>query len=238
MSDPNVFRPKKLTVEDIKAGCITLTGEESGTDTRICVINEEFRAGFDFIDQFDKSVTCFGSARLAPGSVYYEKAVSITKRITEELHYAIITGGGPGIMEAANKGAHEAGGESVGMTIDLPMEQVTNKYVTHERPFYFFFSRKVAMTYSAEAYIIFPGGFGTMDEAFEILTLVQTKKIAPVPVIFVGEDFWGPLDEWIKNTMRDTHKTISPDDIDLYTITDDVDTILNIVKEAPIRVED
>lgn len=238
MSDTHdVFRPKKLTLEDIKEGCIKLTGHETGTETRICVINEELRQGIEFVETLDRSVTCFGSARIGESNPHYEQARNITYRIAKELGYTIITGGGPGMMEAANRGAFEAGGRSIGMTIRLPHEQFTNAYVTDEIPFYFFFTRKVTMTYSAEAYIYFPGGFGTMDELFEILTLVQTGKIAKVPVILVGEDYWRPLDEFIKKSFLEQHQTISLADAALYTITDDEDTILDIVRNAPIREE-
>jgi len=179
----------------------------------------------------------FGSARLPEDNEHYKQAQRIAYRIAKELDYAIITGGGPGIMEAANRGAYEAGGRSVGMTIHLPFEQTTSKYVKDELQFYFFFTRKVSMTFSAEAYLYFPGGFGTMDELFEILTLVQTEKIEKVPIILVGEDYWRPLDEFIKKTLLETHETISPEDLNLYTITDDEDKILEIVKNAPLRNE-
>jgi len=231
------YRPKKLSVEEIKEGCINLTGEDHGKDQRLCVVNEEFRQGLEFAESIQRSVTCFGSARLPEDNEHYKQAQSIAYRIAKELDYAVITGGGPGIMEAANRGAYEAGGRSVGMTIHLPFEQVTSKYVKDELQFYFFFTRKVSMTFSAEAYLYFPGGFGTMDELFEILTLVQTKKIGKVPIILVGEDYWRPLDEFIKKTLLETHQTISPEDLDLYTITDDEDKILEIVKNAPIRNE-
>lgn len=232
-----IYRPQKLTIQDIRDGCVFLSNGDH-TGARICVINEEFRAGFDFIGQFEKSITMFGSARLPEDHPAYQKARSIGRKIAEQLHYAVITGGGPGIMEAGNRGAFEGGGESIGMTIALPMEQFTNEYVTHEQPFYFFFSRKVTMTYSAEAYLYFPGGFGTLDELFEILTLVQTKKIAPVPIVLVGREFWEPLDAFIKSTLLNEFKTISSEDLNLYTITDDEDEILEIVRNAPLRNED
>ena len=236
--DFHKYRPHKLSVEEIKEGCINLTGEEHGGDQRLCVINEEFRQGLEFAESINRSVTCFGSARLPEDNEHYQQAQRIAYRISKELDYAIITGGGPGIMEAANRGAHEAGGRSIGMTIHLPHEQFTNPYVKDELQFYFFFSRKVSMTYSAEAYIYFPGGFGTMDELFEILTLVQTDKISKVPIILVGEDYWRPLENFIRETLRDNEKTISPEDMDLFTITDDEEKILEIVRNAPIRNED
>jgi uncharacterized protein (TIGR00730 family) len=237
-SDGNpVYRPKKLTIDDIREGCIALTnGDEA--ETRVCVVNEELRQGMDFMVKYPLSVTMFGSARLKPDHVYYQKAERIANRIVRELSYAVASGGGPGIMEAANKGAFEAKGNSLGLTIKLPMEQVTNPYATDSADFYFFFTRKVMLAYSAEAYLFFPGGFGTVDEFSEILTLVQTNKIARVPMILVGEAFWRPLDDWFKAQMEDSNMMISPGDRDLYTITDDEDLILKIIKEAPIRLKD
>lgn len=236
--DFHKYRPKKLSVDEIKEGCVNLTGQPGGNETRICVINEEFRQGIEFVQGIERSVTCFGSARLPEDNKHYKQARGIAYRIAKELDYAIITGGGPGIMEAANRGAYDAGGRSIGMTIHLPHEQFTNPYVKDELQFYFFFTRKVSMTYSAEAYIYFPGGFGTMDELFEILTLIQTNKIGKVPVILVGEDYWRPLENFIKETLRDNEETISPEDMDLFTITDDEDKILEIVKNAPLRQEE
>lgn len=239
MKEEKPFRPKRLTLDEIKSGCIYVTdGDE--TETRICVINEEFRQGFDIIKSskdHNKSVTFWGSARLAEGHEDYGRALRLSRRIAGELGYSIVTGGGPGIMEAGNRGAYEMGKPSFGLTIKLPMEQYTNRYVTEEIPFYFFFTRKVLMAYSAEAYLYFPGGFGTFDELFEILTLVQTGKISKVPIILVGKKFWEPLDKMIRETMLKEFETISPEDLNLYTITDDEDEIVRIVKNAPMREE-
>ncbi len=138
-------------------------------------------------------------------------------------------------MEAGNRGAYEMGKPSLGLTIELPMEQSTNPYVTEEMPFYFFFTRKVLMAYSAEAYLYFPGGYGTLDELFEILTLVQTGKISRLPIILVGAAFWKPLDEFIKQTLLAEKGTISESDLDLYIITDDEDKIVEMVRNAPMR---
>jgi len=186
----------------------------------------------------NKSVTFWGSARLTEDHEDYQRALRLARRISGELGYIITTGGGPGIMEAGNRGAYEMGKPSLGLTIKLPMEQNTNKYVTEEVPFYFFFSRKVLMAYSAEAYLYFPGGFGTLDELFEILTLVQTEKINKLPIILVGKKFWEPLDKFIKETLLKDFATISPEDLDLYTITDDEEEIMRILKGAPMREED
>lgn len=237
-SDGNpVFRPKKLTIDDIREGCIALTHGNT-IETRVCVVNEELRQGMDFMVRYPLSVTIFGSARLAPDHEYYQKAARISRRIVEELSYAVATGGGPGIMEGGNKGAFEAKGNSLGLTIKLPMEQSLNPYMTDHADFYFFFTRKVSLAYSAEAYLFFPGGFGTIDEMSEILTLVQTNKIAKVPIILVGEAFWKPLDAWFKSIMEDEYKTIGAGDRDLYIITDDEDLILETIKKAPIRLKD
>lgn len=201
---------------------------------RIDRISSEFQGGFDFIKRHKASVTFFGSARTLETDRDYIKVRNLAKKISEELNYAIVTGGGPGMMEAANRGAHDVNGESLGLTIKLPMEQTTNPYLTDNFDFQYFFSRKVCMTYSAEAYIYCPGGFGTMDELFEILTLVQTEKIEKVPIILYGKKFWKGLDKFIKKTLLKTEK-IDATDINLYTITDDIDEIIEIIRKAPIR---
>jgi uncharacterized protein (TIGR00730 family) len=197
-------------------------------------VEQEFQQGLQFIKQFEKSVTFFGSARTDENDIDYKAARHLAAHISKQLGYAIVTGGGPGIMEAANRGAHDAGGHSVGLTIRLPYEQETNPYLTHHLDFYYFFSRKVTLTFAAEAYVYFPGGFGTMDEFFEILTLVQTGKIAPVPLILVGKKYWAGLDSFIKKQLEKNEK-IDDTDRQLYTITDDEDEILEIIKRAPIR---
>lgn len=233
------FRPKKLSIEEIKNGCIYVYGADS-TEEQICVMNEEFRQGFDIVKKNkdgNKSVTFWGSARLPIESEYYQKALRISRRLAKELNCMIVTGGGPGIMEAGNRGAYEEGKPSLGLTINLPNEQQTNSYVTEEVPFYFFFTRKTLMAYSAEAYLYFPGGFGTLDELFEILTLVQTGKISKMPIILVGEKFWRPLDTFIRQAMLTDNQTVSPEDIGLYKIMDDEDAIVQMVKDAPMRDE-
>ncbi len=231
--DHRPFRPKNLTTADIREGCIKLYGTDE-VSTQICVVNEELRQGLDFVEKHEKSITIFGSARTPEGEKYYEKARRIGYRAAKELGYAVVTGGGPGIMEAGNRGAYEANGQSLGLTIQLPHEQVSNPYITEEIPFYFFFTRKTAMRYGSEVYLFFPGGFGTLDELAETLTLVQTKKIAPVPVILVGEEFWKPFDEFIRKDLTEEHM-IGESDPNLYIITDDEDKIMEIIKNAPIR---
>jgi uncharacterized protein (TIGR00730 family) len=204
-------------------------------DVRMCAVNKEFRQGFDLIRRYPTSVTMFGSARFCEDHKYYKLARETARRIVEETGYAIITGGGPGIMEAGNRGAKDANGVSIGITINLPFEQKTNPYVDYESSFYYFFSRKVVLSYSSEAYIYFPGGFGTMDEFFEILTLVQTGKTEKLPIILMGEEFWKPLDGFIKETLLERFGTISEKDDTLYTITDNIDLAVKMVQDAPIN---
>ncbi len=237
MKNKDFFRPKKLSIEEIKSGCIYVYGD-GNTESQICVMNEEFRQGFEIVKRNkdgNKSVTFWGSARLPVDNEHYQKALRLSRRLAGELNCMVTTGGGPGIMEAGNRGAYELGKPSLGLTINLPAEQFTNQYVTEEIPFYFFFTRKVLMAYSAEAYLYFPGGYGTLDELFEILTLVQTKKLSKMPIILVGTEFWKPLDEFIKKTLLLDSETISEEDLALYTITDDEDLIVDIVKNAPMR---
>lgn len=207
---------------------------------RIHVIRREFTRGLSLIRHHDHSVTFFGSARFDEDNPYYEKAVAIAEGIANA-GIDVVTGGGPGIMEAANRGADNVKGEgkghSLGLNITLPKEQLLNPYVNENESFHYFFSRKVALTFSAEAYLFFPGGFGTLDEFFEILTLVQTGKIVKVPIVLVGSDFWNPLLDFMRNVQRDEFKTISPNDTDLFVITDDTDEIIDIAKNASMRNE-
>lgn len=222
-------RPQKPNYQPL-----TIKKIEDDLGNRVEKIENEFRDGFNFIKNHSRSVTFFGSARTRENEGDYIKARSLAARIQNDLGYSVVTGGGPGIMEAANRGCFEAGGNSLGFTIDLPMEQVTNPYLTEHMDFHYFFSRKVCMSFSAEAYVFFPGGFGTLDELFEILTLVQTNKINKAPIILVGVDFWEDFDKVIKEKLLAREK-IDAQDIDLYTITDSEDEILDIIKAAPIR---
>lgn len=217
-----------LTIEEVHAESCKLPAP----DGRLNKIIEEFRVGLSFIKRYPRSVTFYGSARFEKDHPLYKKAEVLAGRISKE-GFAIVTGGGPGIMEAANKGAYDSGGDSLGLNIELPSEQRINPYVKDSVEFYYFFSRKVALSFSANAYIFFPGGFGTIDEFSEILELVQTKKIPAVPLILVGSEFWRPLDMYFRNTLLNEYKTINPQDLELYTITDDDDCVLEIVKSAP-----
>ena len=226
-------RPHKNSFDEI----LTLEKLNNQIDERIKTISQEFTDGFHFVKKCSKSITVFGSARTLENEEDYIKARELGFRTAKELGYTVITGGGPGIMEAANRGAYEAGGRSFGLTIDLPMEQVTNPYLTDHMDFRYFFSRKVSMTFSAETYVYFPGGFGTLDELFEILTLVQTEKIEDIPIVLVGKKYWEDLDKYIKeHLLGGDYEKIDKSDLNLYTITDDLDEVLQIIKNAPIRL--
>lgn len=214
-----------------------LTKEEAHqiVSVRIERINAEFKAAFDLIKNYPRSVSIFGSARVEEGNAHYEHARSLAARIVKDLGYAVITGGGGGIMEAANRGAREAGGQSVGLNIRLPKEQQKNAYTTDSMEFSYFFVRKVALSFAAEAYIFLPGGFGTLDEFFEIITLIQTHKIRRVPIILVGRDYWEELHDFLfRNAYRSEH-AINKEDMALYTITDDDNEIVEAIKKVPIK---
>ena len=226
---------KVLNLPSVKLPIKPLTSKQLDQDIkgRLHKINQEFTGGFDFIKDNVKSVTFFGSARFKEDDPYYQKAVRLGERLAD-LGYAVVTGGGPGVMAGANQGAWKRNGKSLGLTIRLDKEQVRNPYVTDFFEFYYFFTRKVCLTFSAEAFVYFPGGFGTLDEVFEILTLVQTNKIQKVPVILVGKKFWLPFDQFIKKTLYQQFKAIDQEDLKLYQITDDEERIIEIIKKAPI----
>ena len=201
---------------------------------RIHEVAKEFTRGFQFLERFPRSVTFFGSSMTKEGEPTYEDARSLAYKISKDLGYSIVSGGGPGIMEAANRGAHDAEGVSIGMTIRLPREQVTNPYINEHINFYYFFARKVCLTYSSEAFIFYPGGFGTYDELFELLTLIQTKKIEGVPLILVGSDYWKKFFSFARDAML-SQGTIDEEDLSLFTITDSHDEIIEIIKSTPVR---
>ena len=197
---------------------------------RLFRILSEFVDGFEELSDVGPAVTVFGSARTPEADPVYQQAVDCGQKLVEQ-KFAVITGGGPGIMEAANRGAKQAQGISVGLNIDLPMEQDPNPYQTHELDFRYFFVRKVMFVKYACGFIIFPGGFGTMDELFEALTLIQTLKIEPFPVVCIGHSFWDGLVDWMKSTMLERCQTLSPQDFDLFHVTDDVDEAVKIVTD-------
>ena len=218
------LRPEPLTRQELHDTAIE----------RVHLIAKEFTDGFNFLRKYPLSVTIFGGSHFKEKDLYYIKARELAEKIVNELNYSILTGGGPGIMEAANRGAFETGGQSLGLTIELAQHQIQNQYLTRNLNFSYFFSRKVCLSFSAEAYIFFPGGFGTLDEFFEILTLVQTRKIEKIPIILVGSDFWNTLDELLRKEML-AKGAIDPEDLRLYKITDNLDEIIKIIKDAPVR---
>ena len=177
-------------------------------------------------------ISIFGSARVKESHPHYELARRIAARLTEE-GFGIITGGGPGIMEAANRGAFESNGISVGLNINLPFEQFHNRYIDNDKNLHhrFFFVRKVMFVKYSQAFIAMPGGFGTMDELFEVLTLTQTKKINKTPIILVGTEFWSPLKEWINNTLSENYGYINKQDLDLMPIVDDAEQVVSIINK-------
>ncbi len=190
---------------------------------RVFRIMGEFVEGFETLARIGPAVSVFGSARTKPGTDHYEKARRIGGLIAKA-GFAVVTGGGPGIMEAANRGAKEAGGESVGLNITLPHEQIPNPHVTVQMNFHYFFARKMMFVKYASAFVVMPGGYGTLDEFFESLTLIQTDKVSQFPVYLVGGDYWTGLTEWLNDSLMSSG-AISKEDLDLFTITDDEEFI-------------
>jgi len=203
-----------------------------GESWRLFKVIGEFVEGIEVLHEIGPAVSIFGSARTKPDNEFYKKAEKIACLFAKN-DFAVITGGGGGIMEAANKGASDAGGKSVGLNIELPFEQHPNDYANIKVNFDYFFIRKVMFIKYAHAYIIIPGGFGTLDEMFEALTLIQTHKIKPFPVILVGKDYWAGMIDWIKSTMLE-NKTISPEDLDIIRILDEPEEIVNAVSKVVI----
>jgi hypothetical protein len=200
---------------------------KSGESWRLFKIMGEFVEGIDGLHHLGPAVSIFGSARTSPDHPYYKKAEALA-RLFGENGYAVITGGGSGIMEAANKGASEGNTDSVGLNITLPFEEKPNPYTTTQIEFRYFFVRKVMFLKYAQAYIIMPGGFGTLDELFETITLIQTQRIRKMPVILVGKDYWGGLIHWVKEKLL-KEKMISEKDLSLFYLSDDPDEIVKRV---------
>ncbi|MCA9363917.1 TIGR00730 family Rossman fold protein [Candidatus Kaiserbacteria bacterium] len=196
---------------------------------RVFRIVSEFVNGFEILRKYGTAATFFGSARFSPTDEYYKAAEDLAARLSKA-GFAIITGGGPGVMEAGNVGAFKVGGQSVGLNIKLPVEQKLNTYVTESEDFHFFFSRKVMLSFASEVYVYFPGGFGTMDELFEIITLIQTKKISRIPVVLYGEEFWKPLIAFMEKQMVKKYKTISEEDMDIFHVVDSVDEAFQYIR--------
>jgi uncharacterized protein (TIGR00730 family) len=209
-------------------------GIKKNAEGHVKQVSQELRAGLNILKKYQKSVTVFGSSRSNANNPHYKDAEDLGYRIAEELQYAVITGGGPGIMTAANRGAKRAGGNSIAITIKLPHEQQTNPYVTEAIDCEYFMTRKSLLNFSAESYVFFPGGYGTLDELFGVLTLIQTNKIPKVPIILIGKDFWNPLKNFLIENVVNVHHTIDAKDIELFTVTDNIDKAIEIIKNAPV----
>lgn len=205
----------------------SLKGQNSWTMFKILA---ELTEGFETLNAIGPCISIFGSARSKPGNTYYEMAVDVAGLLVDE-GFGVITGGGPGIMEAANKGAFLRQGPSVGLNIDLPFEQSHNQYIDRDKmvDHRYFFVRKVMFVKYAQGFIVMPGGFGTMDELFEVLTLIQTNKITRVPVVLVGREFWSGLRDWIVKVMLEKEHNINIKDLDLFPIIDDPDEIIKYI---------
>ncbi len=197
---------------------------------QIFKIMAEFVEGFEKMAKIGPCVSIFGSARTQPDNPYYLLGEDIARKLTLK-GYGIISGGGPGIMEAANKGAQSTGGKSVGLNIELPHEQTHNPYIDVDKlmNFDYFFVRKVMFMKYAQGYVVLPGGFGTLDELFEAMTLIQTEKIARFPIVLVGTEYWSGLLDWITTTMLERHQNISADDLNLFKLVDTADEAVNVI---------
>lgn len=211
---------------------------------RIFRILSEFVEGWQFLADLKKSVTFFGSARFTENDHWYQEARKLGYLLAKQ-GFDIITGGGPGIMEAGNRGAYDANketieddpkiGNSIGLNIKLPMEQRVNPYVDKFVDFHYFFVRKVMLSYYAQAYVYFPGGYGTLDEVFELLTLIQTKKVSRIPIVLVGKEFWEPLDQLIRNHLLEKFAAIDKEDLELYKVVENSEEAYEIIKSLPAR---
>jgi hypothetical protein len=199
---------------------------------RVFRIMAEIVEGVEVLSKISNAVTIFGSARVLPGDLYYQKTEKLAGLLAQS-GFGVITGGGPGIMEAANKGACEAGGKSVGLNIKLPFEQKPNPYANIHIEYKYFFVRKLMFVKYAVAYVIMPGGFGTMDELFEALTLIQTKKTKPFPVILMGSEFWKGLIDWLKERMLAEDKIV-PADMDLIQVIDEPEDVVKLIRKYVI----
>lgn len=208
------------------------TETQAHSSWQIFKIMAEFVEGFEKLAKIGPCISIFGSARTQPGHKYYNLTVEIAQKLSKE-GFGIISGGGPGIMEAANKGANMAGGISVGLNIDLPFEQHYNPYIDSDKnlDFDYFFVRKVMFTKYAQGFVMMPGGWGTMDEFFEVATLVQTKKFTQTPLVCIGSDYWNGLFDWMRKVMLDGEGNISPGDLDLIKVFDTADEVVNYIGE-------
>lgn len=209
--------------------------KEDFTETfqwRMFRIMAEFVEGFQFISDFSRPVAFFGSARFKEDNEYYKEARELAKKLAED-DYSIVTGGGPGIMEAANRGALDGDGKSIGISIELS-DQNVNEYVKERIDFHYFFVRKVMLSFASYGYIFFPGGFGTLDEFFEMITLIQTKAIEePITVVAVGKDYWGPLLKWMEDNLVEKFGTINKEDLEIFQVVDSADKAHEIINKSP-----
>lgn len=200
---------------------------------RIFRIMAEFVDGFQLIRGLNKTVSFFGSARFEENDHHYKEARELAQKLGKA-GYTIVTGGGPGIMEAGNRGAMEVKAQSVGLNIELPQEQRLNPYTTRSQGFHYFFTRKVMLSYAAQAYVFFPGGFGTLNELTELLMLVQTKKIDPLPIVLVGKDFWRPFMKWVEEHIYQNHNAIDKADMSIYHLAQNVEEAYQIISSIDV----
>jgi uncharacterized protein (TIGR00730 family) len=228
-----VPREPRTLDEEIIAAQETAVRSTLTDEDRLDRIADELRVGFDALSGVGAAASFFGSARTPPGDPDYEIARE-TARLVGESGLAIITGGGPGIMEAANRGAKDAGARSIGLNIELPFEQGGNPYCDIALNFHYFFARKIMFVRYASGFVVFPGGFGTMDELFEALTLIQTGKITEFPVVLVGSDYWSGLVDWLSERML-SEGNISPGDLELFSVTDDPLEVRDLLMSAAHR---
>lgn len=223
----NIFNSNKKKKDKDKCRVVNELLDPKGQDSavqswRVFRIMSEFVEGFELLRNHGLAATFWGSARLTPKDHYYKEAEELASKLAKK-GFTIISGGGPGIMEASNVGAFKVGGKSIGLNIKLPFEQKLNPYTTESLTFDFFFSRKVMLTFASEVYVYFPGGFGTLDEFFEIVTLIQTKKIERIPVVLYGKGYWEPLLKWFEKDLVKKYKMISKEDMELFKLVDNVD---------------
>jgi uncharacterized protein (TIGR00730 family) len=231
--EPHPPREPTSPDEELLEAETTAIRSELTEEERLERIREELRMGFEALAHLGKAVSIFGSARTARDSPAYEAARTMARRLGED-GYAIITGGGPGIMEAANRGAHDAGVTSVGLGIDLPHEQGLNEYVDLPLNFHYFFTRKVMFVRYASGFVVFPGGFGTLDELFEAATLRQTEKIRYFPIVLMGTEFWGGMMRWLRDSVL-AEGNISPADVSTLMVCDEIEPAIELLGDVEHR---
>lgn len=198
-------------------------------------VSQELENGLNAIKEYPKSVTILGSSKMTENDKWIKDVNLLSKKIVTDLGYAVVTGGGPGIMESANMGAKDAGGNSIGITIDLPREQKTNTHVTKQIACNYFFTRKTLLVFSSEALVFFPGGYGTLDELFGILVLLQNRKIPQIPIILFGREYWEETEKFIQNTLYKKYNYIDERDAFLFNVTDSIDEVVDIIRKSPVR---